>query len=59
MGTSVHGRAVVIGASLAGLLTARALHETFEEVVLLDRDTLPERPEPAAGCRRAATYTGC
>ncbi|MGW0949082.1 FAD-dependent oxidoreductase [Streptomyces sp. NPDC002623] len=49
MGTSVHGRAVVIGASLAGLLTARALHETFEEVVLLDRDTLPERPEPRRG----------
>ncbi|MGW2883959.1 hypothetical protein ACWDDN_01090 [Streptomyces griseoruber] len=30
MRTSGHGRAVVIGASLAGLLAARALHETFE-----------------------------
>ncbi|MEV5533806.1 FAD-dependent oxidoreductase [Streptomyces prunicolor] len=49
MGTLGHGRAVVIGASLAGLLTARTLHETFEEVVVLDRDTLPERPEPRRG----------
>ncbi|MFJ9004056.1 FAD-dependent oxidoreductase [Streptomyces canus] len=49
MRTSGYGRAVVIGASLAGLLAARALHETFEEVVVLDRDTLPEGPEPRRG----------
>lgn len=34
-------RAVVIGGSLAGLVTARVLHETFDEVIVLDRDTLP------------------
>ncbi|WP_329277252.1 hypothetical protein [Streptomyces sp. NBC_01451] len=59
MGTPGHGRAIVIGASLAGLLAARALHETFEEVVVLDRDTLPERPEPRRGVPHPATYTGC
>ncbi|MFG1609595.1 squalene monooxygenase [Actinoplanes sp. NPDC049265] len=49
MRTSRNGRAVVIGASLAGLLAARALHESFGEVVVLDRDTLPERPRPRRG----------
>lgn len=35
-------RAVVIGASMAGLLAARVLADHFGQVVLLDRDTLPE-----------------
>ena len=35
-------RAVVIGASLAGLLAARVLHDHFDEVIVLDRDALPE-----------------
>ncbi|NRF69165.1 hypothetical protein HLB44_19400 [Aquincola sp. S2] len=34
-------RAVVLGASLAGLLAARVLHEHFDEVLLLDRHPLP------------------
>ena len=34
-------RAVVIGASLAGLLVARVLSEHFDEVMLLERDELP------------------
>ncbi len=38
------GRAVVIGASLGGLLAARALAESFAEVILLDRDTPPDEP---------------
>lgn len=42
-------RAVVIGASMAGLLAARALHESFEQVVVLDRDVLPEQPVPRRG----------
>ncbi|MET9249147.1 tryptophan 7-halogenase [Nonomuraea sp. NPDC003709] len=33
--------AVVIGASMAGLLTAAALHRRFATVTVLDRDTLP------------------
>lgn len=38
-------RAVVIGASMAGLLAARVLHEHYPEVVLLERDD--PSPEPA------------
>ncbi|MFD0478227.1 NAD(P)-binding protein [Nonomuraea thailandensis] len=33
--------AVVIGASIAGLLSAAALHRRFAQVTVLDRDTLP------------------
>jgi 2-polyprenyl-6-methoxyphenol hydroxylase-like FAD-dependent oxidoreductase len=35
--------AVVIGASMGGLLAARVLSEHYGAVTLLDRDTLPER----------------
>jgi 2-polyprenyl-6-methoxyphenol hydroxylase-like FAD-dependent oxidoreductase len=35
-----HARAVVLGASMAGLLAARALSETFDEVVVVERDDL-------------------
>ena len=34
--------AVVIGASMAGLLAARALTDTYERVTVLDRDALPD-----------------
>src|SRR4051794_8668905 len=33
-------RAVVMGASLAGLLAARALSDTFDQVTVVDRDPL-------------------
>jgi 2-polyprenyl-6-methoxyphenol hydroxylase-like FAD-dependent oxidoreductase len=46
-------RAVVLGASIAGLLTARVLCERFAEVVLLERDALPERPSPRKGTPHA------
>ena len=46
-------RAVVIGASLAGLLAARVLHDRFDEVWLLDRHPLPADDEP----RRATPHT--
>jgi len=35
-------QAVVIGASMAGLLAARALSETFDRVVVVERDVLPD-----------------
>ncbi len=38
-------RAVVVGASMAGLLAARVLADHFDEVWLLDRDGLPEGDE--------------
>jgi 2-polyprenyl-6-methoxyphenol hydroxylase-like FAD-dependent oxidoreductase len=34
------GRAIVIGASMSGLLAARVLSESFDEVVVVDRDDL-------------------
>lgn len=38
--------AVVIGASVAGLLAARALSSSFARVTVFDRDTLPSSPAP-------------
>ncbi|MGW3939393.1 FAD-dependent oxidoreductase [Streptomyces phaeochromogenes] len=37
-------RAVVVGASVAGLLAARALSDTCDEVVVVDRDELVDGP---------------
>ncbi|MGQ4555761.1 FAD-dependent monooxygenase [Halobellus sp. GM3] len=36
------GHAVVVGASIAGLLAGRVLADTFAEVTVLDRDPLPD-----------------
>src|SRR5262245_51629827 len=45
-----HDRAVVIGASIAGLAVARALSEHFHEIVVIERDTLPlDRPQHRPG----------
>jgi 2-polyprenyl-6-methoxyphenol hydroxylase-like FAD-dependent oxidoreductase len=43
------GRAVVIGASVAGLLAARALNSYFPSVTVFDRDVLPSSPVPRRG----------
>ena len=48
-----HQRAVVLGASVAGLLTARVLSGHFAEVVLLERDVLAEKPAPRKGTPHA------
>jgi 2-polyprenyl-6-methoxyphenol hydroxylase-like FAD-dependent oxidoreductase len=45
MARSERGRAVVIGASMAGLLAAKILSEHFVEVVVVERDRLPDGPE--------------
>ena len=42
-------RAVVVGASLAGLIAARVLRDHFDEVVIVERDHVPEGPEPRSG----------
>ena len=47
-------RAIVLGASLAGLLAARVLHERFDEVPLLERDALPDAP----ALRKGTPHTG-
>lgn len=38
-------RAVIAGGSLAGLLSARVLADYFDEVLVLDRDDIHDRPE--------------
>lgn len=42
-------RALVIGASISGLLAARALADYFEEVTVLERDRLPRDVQPRKG----------
>ena len=42
-------RAIVVGAGLGGLSAARALSDYFEEVMILDRDELPDNAIPRPG----------
>ncbi|NLE81851.1 MAG: FAD-binding monooxygenase [Rhodococcus sp.] len=42
MTTTIGDRAVVLGGSMAGLLAARVLSEKFREVIVVERDPLPE-----------------
>jgi 2-polyprenyl-6-methoxyphenol hydroxylase-like FAD-dependent oxidoreductase len=51
-------QAVVLGASMSGLLAARALSRHFERVTIVDRDVLPEREEVRKGCPQAAHAHG-
>ena len=39
--TGARRRAIVIGAGIGGLLAGRALADTYDEVLILERDTLP------------------
>ncbi len=47
--TSTHAHAIVLGASMAGLLTARVLSEHFSQVTLIERDPVADRPEARKG----------
>ncbi|WP_237179303.1 FAD-dependent oxidoreductase [Paenibacillus sp. MMS18-CY102] len=40
------GRAIVIGGSIAGLLAARALSDSFHEVIIVEADASPDGPTP-------------
>lgn len=42
-------RAIVIGGSIAGLLAARILADYFAEVIIVERDKLPQLPQPRQG----------
>jgi threonine dehydrogenase-like Zn-dependent dehydrogenase len=42
MGKQTGERAVVLGASMAGLLAARVLADAYAQVTVVDRDELPE-----------------
>ncbi|MDN3294176.1 FAD-dependent oxidoreductase [Streptomyces ficellus] len=53
-----HGRAVVIGGGICGLATARVLSEHFREVVLVERDPLPEEDTHRSGTPQARHVHG-
>ena len=54
MASTVIGKqAVVIGAGMAGLTAAGALSDRFDQVVVLERDTLPSEPAHRAGTPQA------
>ena len=42
-------KAIVIGGSVAGLLSARVLSDYFERVVIVEKDKLPDTPQPRRG----------
>lgn len=49
--------ALVVGGSLAGLLTGRALANHFDRVTILERDFYPDQPAPAKDCPSLAFPT--
>jgi 2-polyprenyl-6-methoxyphenol hydroxylase-like FAD-dependent oxidoreductase len=51
--SNASGRAVVLGASLAGLLAARVMSDHFRDVLLLERDELPADAAPRKGTPQA------
>jgi 2-polyprenyl-6-methoxyphenol hydroxylase-like FAD-dependent oxidoreductase len=46
---TIGGHAVVLGASMSGLLTARVLADAYQRVTVIDRDPLPERAADRRG----------
>jgi 2-polyprenyl-6-methoxyphenol hydroxylase-like FAD-dependent oxidoreductase len=53
MAVSGRRHAVVVGASLAGMLAARVLSDHFDDVTLLERDRLTETPAARKGLPQA------
>ncbi len=43
------GHALVIGGSIAGLLAARVLRDYFDRVTVVERDAIPQTPQPRKG----------
>ena len=58
MSMLVGKQAIVIGAGIAGLSAARALADYFEQVVVLERDTLPVDPIQRVGTPQAQHVHG-
>lgn len=56
--TADSGSVVIIGASMAGLLAARALSSHFERVTIIERDDLRESPASRKGVPQAAHAHG-
>jgi 2-polyprenyl-6-methoxyphenol hydroxylase-like FAD-dependent oxidoreductase len=53
-----HGSAVVVGASIGGLLAARALSAHFDQITIVERDRLPEDPAVRKGVPQSAHAHG-
>jgi 2-polyprenyl-6-methoxyphenol hydroxylase-like FAD-dependent oxidoreductase len=52
---SANGKhAVIIGAGMAGLLAAAALSDAFDEVTIIEKDSLPESPQFRNGVAQGA-----
>jgi len=51
--TKLPGHAIVIGGSIAGMLTARVLTNHFARVTVIERDELPDAPEFRKGAPHA------
>jgi 2-polyprenyl-6-methoxyphenol hydroxylase-like FAD-dependent oxidoreductase len=49
MKTNEKTKALIIGGSMAGLLTARVLSDHFEEVIIVERDPVHDYPESRKG----------
>ncbi len=47
--TVLGNRAIVIGGSITGLLTAKILTKYFKQVTIVDRDSFPKQPQPRSG----------
>ncbi len=56
--TLIGKRAVVIGAGMGGLTAAGALADHFDQVLILERDTLPSEPTNRAGTPQARHVHG-
>ena len=52
--TAAYKHAVVIGGSIAGLMAAKVLSETFNKVTVLDKDTPPDKSEVRKGAPQGA-----
>jgi 2-polyprenyl-6-methoxyphenol hydroxylase-like FAD-dependent oxidoreductase len=53
MSSYIANRAIVVGAGMAGLAAAGALSNHFEQVLVLDRDEIPNEPAHRAGTPQA------
>lgn len=50
--------ALVIGSGIAGLLAARVLLNHFEHITIVERDSLPEQPQPRPGVPQSVQSHG-
>src|SRR5580692_3322976 len=50
---SLGKHAIVVGAGMGGLVAAKALSTHFEKVTVLERDALPDGPQPRIGTPQA------